>query len=249
MEEGIKSGSGNKMARILISALVVLVAAGILGYVMMVRSLPGDALYGVRVSWLEERNAPAEGDVHAQARFALERMEYRLEDLRQLEARGKLTPETIEVATDRVGDYVNTFVTIVYDEVEHDISAEELVSMLSEFSVLIRAQQHIIAQNPEHADAASRIENLWREVTGMRLMQIGVYVYEAPQEEQLNFITAQITKLTEAVESGELSEAELSTVNYHLSQAVNGLTRGNFADAIGAVLEAEEMLTFGGYIE
>ncbi len=235
------------MQRLIIALLVAMVIIGALAFFMMTRSLPGDALYGAKVGWYEMRSAP-ENDPEAEARFVLERMERRLGELKRLSDDRRLSAENIDAVASQVSGYVSTFAALVYDEREHSIPPKELLDMLSELSVLIRAQQHVVGTNPEHAEAGERIENLWREVTGMRLEQIGVYVYEAPVEEVVGYISEQITKLSGAVESGELSEAEMSLTNYQLTQAAAALARSNFADAIDASLQAEEFLRLEEYV-
>ena len=249
MEDTKRYMSKQILIRIALAVVAVVLIGGAIVFTLVARSLPGDALYDLKVRWLEARQAPSEGDIAGQAHFALSRMGERLDELKSLAASGELTAENVDVATAQVGDYVNIFVAIVYDEVEHTIPPKDAVMMLSDLSVLIRAQQHVIATNVENEEVTSRIENLWREVTGMRLTQIGTYVYEAPAEEVVAFITEQITELSAAVNDGSLDEAEKSMVNYQLAQAAAALGRGNFADAIDAVLGAQEVLALNRHIE
>ena len=184
---------------IVIIALVVTGGAGV--SVVADNSLPGDALYAVKININEGfRSALAVG-AEAEARLAAKLADRRLQEAEQLAVRGRLNAETAMVIKERFAVHVSTVVESTADlEAKSDFVA--VTDVNSAFEANLRAHERVLLRMQGEAAVQAEIQAL------LDLVRDNVSTASAASARAENSIAAQGGAEVEAAARGKLTAAE-----------------------------------------
>ncbi|MCA9361711.1 hypothetical protein KC845_04125 [Candidatus Kaiserbacteria bacterium] len=230
-------------------SLVALVFVTVLGSgFLSTKSLPGDALYSMKVEVVEPINGLLYFSDRDELNYHVDLMERRLFEMQELSQAEKLTPTEVEILGDQLAERTSDISDLLEQQTDETILPAESLETLSNAVAVVRAQNFIEDRQIDDKTeskldvVADEINELYKAEVADLLNgeeeQVTEYIYDVLDE-----MSDDIEEVTPSVLS---SESELGD---YLSDVSGALEEGDLEKALLYTGEAKQLLDFNNYLE
>lgn len=209
------------------------------------RSLPGEALYGIKVEVMEPVTEFSKTTEQGKLEYNITKLQRRLAEVKQLEEEGSTESESVTLASSYVTKHVNDIIALINESDNQEISHTQVLSSLTEASGVVRA--HGMAEDGVYKDENSVTEEVLEDLDVAFGVEAAAFAKENPAD-ALSYIESIVEEVDDTLTASS-SEAEKNKVNEDLEEVADSLKLGELTDALSSISEIKEDRVFEEYSE
>jgi hypothetical protein len=206
------------------------------------QSMPGDALYMVKLKVMEPVTRAFEipdADPVAEQIWLLER---RLDEARILEANAVLNGEAATVLLEEVSESARA-VELEVDAMVHADTSKALVS-IDRVSALLEAHDELLTNH----DLANMLSLLSYDVDDARNEAVADMLQNAASTSVSEYINASLHDIAASLEDGNLSPGTIDSIEGYIEEVATALTEADYAETVEHISEANQRILVEAYL-
>jgi hypothetical protein len=208
-------------------------------------SLPGEALYPLKVHVLEEMILFTKIDAEEKLAYDISLMEIRFEELEQLLAAEEVpTSETLAIVADQIDEHVNHAAGVMKNASKTEITTEEKVEVIAKINQLTEAQSVLTAQNEEFTTIVPAVDEANDRASNVLNTNIEEFVATETKEEVQAYLSEQITEVSTAITGTTTSD-----IATYLQDVQAALAEGQTDVALISIFAAQEAVSVEKLLE
>jgi len=213
-------------------------------------SLPGEPLYAVKVHVVENAIAHTKFDPIDQSLYVIERMEIRLEELQLLADQVDLpSSDSIDAITEQINEHIADVTETVQSASESVMSKEEKVNVVAKLHGITKAQADT-ARNEKDLSLLFAVTRDSEDTTSDLLANtVGDFTEGRSTTTVNNYLSKHITAVGEQIQASSTDDDTRDAARQFLEDVNDSLTEGNVNNALIFVLEAQEEIHAGQYLD
>lgn len=223
------------------ASLVLFVSTGIAAQ----QSLPGEALYGVKVEVMEPFTELSKTTEQEKLEYNITKLQRRLAEVKQLEEEGSTESESVTLASAYVTEHVDDIITLINESDNQEISHTQVLSTLTQASGVVRA--HEVAEDDVYKNESPVTTEVLKDLDTAFNAEAAAFAKESPAD-ALSYIETIVGEVDETLTASS-TEVEKEQVNEDLEGVADSLRMGDLTEALSSISEIKEDSVFEEYTE
>lgn len=210
-------------------------------------SLPGDALYPVKVNVVEPVVGFSHSSEQDQLNYQASLLERRLFEMQQLSKAELLTEETvatIETSVEKHGSEINGIITA---DIDSSVNAKERLDVLSNAVTTLRTHE-FIEDTKVGKGRKSKFKSTEVSVSELFETEANRFADDTPTE-AVEYIAGVIEKLDSSLTDDDVASSTMGEVNDYLEDAEDALSNGDVDRALRFTDKAKQVIDLNLNIE
>lgn len=237
------SAKAKKDALIALIVLLVLVAFGF----AISRSLPGEALYGLKTNFLEELDAAVQFTDTSRARQEINRMEERLSETQALAEKPQVSEEALAVLHSQIVEHQTTFTDIINRLEDEGVPHTDALVLLEDFTNVAAAIEYVSENDPELEAWSEQVEDVRSDISNLHEDWVDTFVQSAEVEAIYEFIRSRLAAVSEALQDPDLSAEVIDDAEVYIDRVEPAMSDGDFPRVITSLAEARRFIAIEEY--
>lgn len=228
-----------------IIALIIFLALVALG-VFASRSLPGNALYGLKTQFIETLNESVQFSAENKAQYQVERMKNRLEEVQAFEEKGTFSQKAREDLERVTAKHMETLTSIAAANADAAPS-ETTLTAINDFAGVALAIESVSERNEALQEFGEFIEDIRRDSVNLYKDEVDRYVERTVPEQIYEFVRAQLSEVSEELNTENINPQTIDDAEVYINRVGPAMAEADYPRAIAAIAEAMRFIQIDIY--
>lgn len=230
---------------LLIAFTVVL---SIVGFIFAVQlSLPGEALYTIKVNTFENGVEALHLSVKDKAQYQITLMQHRLAEVKTLSTKANVSEKAITEFIDQTTKHTNTFDALIAKSIDSAFSKTDVLHTINEFSSVTSAIEAVSENNLKLISIGDSVEENRQDMVRLYKDKVTSFVQTETQQTTVEYLKAELTEVKNGLSDKNLSKKTVNLVENYLDRITGALAKNSLDRAIIAAGEAQRFIKMEKY--
>ncbi len=226
-------------------ALIIFLALVALG-VFASRSLPGNALYGLKTQFIETLNESVQFSAENKAQYQVERMKNRLEEVQAFEEKGNFSQKAREDLERVTAKHMETLTSVAAANADAAPS-ETILTAINDFAGVALAIESVSERNEALQEFGEFIEDIRRDSVNLYKDEVDRYVERTAPEQIYEFVRVQLSEVSEGLNTENINPQTIDDAEVYINRVGPAMAEADYPRAIAAIAEAMRFIQIDIY--
>jgi hypothetical protein len=198
------------------------------------RSMPGDALYGMKTA-MEDFNGGLQLGEENRASYQADLMRVRLEEVKDLVSRNAVDADTWNTFVARVEHHKDA---LTKNTASESLDTKAKLAALSDFASVADAIEQVSETDTRFAPYSDKLEDVRSEAVRGYRDTADLYASQASKDEVFTFIKDKLGEVSNALKDPNVGQEAVNDADVYVSRVEPAIQSGDLGKAIAAIEEA-----------